>query len=248
MYLIPLALVAGAAVGLFVRGSTDYFLATRVVFWPIPAVGVALQALVGSGLGVPYPSLLTAISLVLIAVTCAMNLHLTGASLILLGTTLNLIPLVLNGYIPVTVDAVVSAGITDRESIELVRLGAARAFRTGEETLWFLGAAVPISWLKEVFSFGDLIVACGLANLGFRVFFPLRETATYYDEAGEYEQFRATTQPDPFEGYEPDHSTWAASTPDVVKSATNPIEPPKNQPGLSTLGGSSSIDSPNEEV
>ena len=54
MYLIPLALVAGAAVGLFVRGSTDYFLATRVVFWPIPAVGIALQALVGSGLGEPY--------------------------------------------------------------------------------------------------------------------------------------------------------------------------------------------------
>ena len=41
MYVIPLALLAGAAAGLFVRGSTDYFLATRIVFWPIPAVGVA---------------------------------------------------------------------------------------------------------------------------------------------------------------------------------------------------------------
>jgi len=248
MYLIPLALIVGAAVGLFVRGSTDYFFATRVVFWPIPAVGVALQALVGSGLGVPYPSLLTAISLVLIAVTCAMNLHLTGASLILLGTTLNLIPLVLNGYIPVTVDAVVNAGITDLESIELVRLGAARAFRSGEETLWFLGAVVPIGWFKEVFSFGDLIVACGLANLGFRVFFPLRETASYYDEAVEYDQFRDPSQPDPFEGYEPGHSTWSASTPDVVTSTKNPIEPPETQPGFSTLEGTSSLDSQDEET
>ena len=34
MYLIPLALLIGAAVGLFVRGSFDYLLATRVGFWP----------------------------------------------------------------------------------------------------------------------------------------------------------------------------------------------------------------------
>ena len=103
MYVIPLALLAGAAAGLFVRGSTDYFLATRIVFWPIPAVGVAIQALVASGLGVPFPTLLTVISMVLILITCSMNLHLTGASIILVGTILNLIPLVLNGFVPVTV-------------------------------------------------------------------------------------------------------------------------------------------------
>jgi hypothetical protein len=246
MYLIPLALIAGAAVGLFVRGSTDYLLATRVVFWPIPAVGVALQALVGSGLGVPYPALLTAVSLVLIAVTCTMNLHLTGASLILIGTFLNLIPLVLNGYIPVTVDAVVNAGITDSSSIDLVQLGAARAFETGEETLWFLGAVVPVRWLKEVFSFGDLIVACGLANLGFRIFFPLRETATYYDEAVEYDQYRDPTQPDPFEDYEPDQSTWPAPSPDKLTPPNDPIVSPKPHPGLTTLEGSASI-APHEE-
>jgi len=247
MYLIPLALIVGAAVGLFIRGSTDYCLATRVVFWPIPAVGVALQALVGSGLGVPYPSLLTAISLVLIATTCAMNLHLTGASLILLGTTLNLIPLVLNGYVPVTVDAVIKAGIADPESIELVRLGAARAFRTGEEIFWFLGAIVPIGRLKEVFSFGDLIVTCGLANLGFRVFFPLRETATYHDESVEYDQFRDPTQPDPFEGYEPDQSTWSASSPNVATSPKSPIQSPESTPNFSSIEGSSAIHSLDEE-
>ena len=211
MYVIPLALLAGAAAGLFVRGSTDYFLATRIVFWPIPAVGVAIQALVASGLGVPFPTLLTVISMVLILITCSMNLHLTGASIILVGTILNLIPLVLNGFVPVTVEAIVKAGIADSNSIDLVQLGAVRAFETGEETLVFLGAIVPVRWLSEVFSFGDLIVACGLANLGFRVFFPLRETATYYDEASEYDQYRDPNQPDPFEGYQPDDTTWSAS-------------------------------------
>ena len=162
MYVIPLALLVGAAAGLFVRGSTDYFLATRVVFWPIPAVGVAIQALVASGLGVPFPTLLTVISMVLILVTCSMNLHLTGASIILVGTILNLIPLVLNGFVPVTVEAIMKAGIADSSSIDLVQLGAGRAFETGEETLVFLGAVVPVRWLSEVFSFGDLSVACGL--------------------------------------------------------------------------------------
>ena len=245
MYVIPLALLIGAAAGLFVRGSTDYFLATRVVFWPIPAVGVSIQALVASGLGVPFPTLLTVISMVLILVTCSMNLHLTGASIILVGTILNLIPLVLNGFVPVTVEAIMKAGIADSSSIDLVQLGAVRAFETGEETLVFLGAVVPVRWLSEVFSFGDLIVACGLANLGFRMFFPLRETATYYDEASEYDQYRDPSQPDPFEGYEPDDATWSAAETHDLSTASESTSRP--QPGLSTLEGSALFDPPDEE-
>ncbi|MDP7066494.1 MAG: DUF5317 family protein [Acidimicrobiales bacterium] len=247
MYVIPLALLVGAAAGLFVRGSTDYFLATRIVFWPIPAVGVALQALVASGLGVPYPILLTIVSMVLIAITCSMNLHLTGASIILVGTILNLIPLVLNGFVPVTVNAIVKAGIADINSIDLVQLGAVRAFETGEgTTLLFLGAIVPIRWLNEVFSFGDLIVACGLANLGFRVFFPLRDTASYYDEAAEYDLYRDASQPDPFEGYEPDEAMWSATDTNDLSSAAEPMSRP--QPGLSTLEGSAPLDPREEET
>ncbi|HIF65890.1 MAG TPA: hypothetical protein EYG17_00610 [Acidimicrobiia bacterium] len=246
MYLIPLALLIGAAVGLFVRGSFDYLLATRVVFWPIAVVGVALQSLVGSGLGVPYPTLLTGISMVLIAVTCAMNLHLTGASVVLLGTVLNLLPLVFYGYMPVTAEAVVKAGITDFASIDLVRLGATRAFETGGETLIFLGAIVPVRWINEVFSFGDLVIAFGLANLGFRLFFPLRETATYYDEASDYDQYRDPNQPDPFDDYKPNEPTWAEPTANETGSTTQTIPPPDPKTALDTLEGSASL-SPHEE-
>ena len=246
MYLIPLALLIGAAVGLFVRGSFDYLLATRVVFWPIAVGGVALQGLVGSGLGVPYPTLLTAISLVLIAVTCAMNLHLTGASVVLFGTVLNLLPLVFYGYMPVTAEAVVKAGIADFASIDLVRLGATRAFETGGETLIFLGAIVPVRWLNEVFSFGDLVIACGLANLGFRLFFPLRETATYYDEASDYDQHRDPNQPDPFDDYTPNEPAWAEPATNETGSAAQTIPPPNPQTALDTLEGSASL-SPHDE-
>jgi|TARA_B110001454_G_scaffold21901_1_gene21296 hypothetical protein len=246
MYLIPLALLIGAAVGLFVRGSFDYLLATRVVFWPIAVVGVALQGLVGSGLGVPYPTLLTAISMVLIAVTCAMNLHLTGASVVLFGTVLNLLPLVFYGYMPVTAEAVVKAGIADFASIDLVRLGATRAFETGGETLIFLGAIVPVRWLNEVFSFGDLVIACGLANLGFRLFFPLRETATYYDEASDYDQYRDPNQPDPFDDYTPNEPAWAEPATNATGSTAQTIPPPNPQTALDTLEGSASL-SPHDE-
>ena len=246
MYLIPLALLIGAAVGLFVRGSFDYLLATRVVVWPIAVGGVALQGLVGSGLGVPYPTLLTAISMVLIAVTCAMNLHLTGASVVLFGTVLNLLPLVFYGYMPVTAEAVVKAGIADFASIDLVRLGATRAFETGGETLIFLGAIVPVRWLNEVFSFGDLVIACGLANLGFRLFFPLRETATYYDEASDYDQYRDPNQPDPFDDYTPNEPAWAEPATNETGSAAQTIPPPNPQTALDTLEGSASL-SPHDE-
>ena len=246
MYLIPLALLIGASVGLFVRGSFDYLLATRVVFWPIAVVGVALQGLVGSGLGVPYPTLLTAISMVLIAVTCAMNLHLTGASVLLFGTVLNLLPLVFYGYMPVTAEAVVKAGIADFASIDLVRLGATRAFETGGETLIFLGAIVPVRWLNEVFSFGDLVIACGLANLGFRLFFPLRETATYYDEASDYDQYRDPNQPDPFDDYKPNEPAWAKPTANETGSTAQTIPPPDPKTALDTLEGSASL-SPHDE-
>ena len=248
MYLIPLALLAGAAAGLFIRGSFDYLLATRIVFWPIPVIGIAVQGLVSSGLGVPYPTLLTAVAMVLVAVTCAMNLHLTGASVILFGTILNLLPLVLNGYMPVTTEAVVKAGITDYASIDLVQLGATRAFETGGETLLFLGAIVPIRWLNEVFSFGDLVIACGLANLGFRLFFPLRETASYYDEALDYDQYRDPNQPDPFDDYNPNDSAWGEPLTADAGSVTQVVLPPKPQPGLGTIEGSASFGAHDEET
>ena len=146
-----------------------------------------------------------------------------------------------------TVEAVVKAGIADSASIDLVQLGATRAFENGGETLVFLGAIIPIQWLNEVFSFGDLIVACGLANLGFRLFFPLRETASYYDEALEYDQFRDPNQPDPFDNYQPDDSTWVNPVASNADSTTQTIPPPKIEPGLGTVGGSGSFGPHDEE-
>ena len=175
-----------------------------------------------------------------------MNLHLTGASVVLFGTVLNLLPLVFYGYMPVTAEAVVKAGIADFASIDLVRLGATRAFETGGETLIFLGAIVPVRWLNEVFSFGDLVIACGLANLGFRLFFPLRETATYYDEASDYDQYRDPNQPDPFDDYTPNEPAWAEPATNETGSAAQTIPPPNPQTALDTLEGSASL-SPHDE-
>ena len=54
MYVIPLALLIGAAAGLFVRGSTDYFLATRVVFTAHPRGWRLYSAPSGVGIGVHF--------------------------------------------------------------------------------------------------------------------------------------------------------------------------------------------------
>ena len=91
----------------------------------------------GIGIGSPVPDSFNRDLHGLILITCSMNLHLTGASIILVGTILNLIPLVLNGFVPVTVEAIVKAGIADSNSIDLVQLGAVRAFETAKKHLSF---------------------------------------------------------------------------------------------------------------
>ena len=135
----------------------------------------------------------------MVSASCVLNLHLTGSSIILVGSLLNLIPLILYGYVPVSPEAIFNANIVDQASLDLVRLGATRSFETGNETFKFLGAIVPMRSVNEVFSFGDLIVMAGLLNLGFRLFFPLREQPNIDDD---FSILDGNEQLDPFQGYQ----------------------------------------------
>jgi hypothetical protein len=135
----------------------------------------------------------------MVSASCVLNLHLTGSCIILIGSLLNLIPLILYGYVPVSPEAIFNANIVDQASLDLVRLGATRSFETGHETFKFLGAIIPIRSVSEVFSFGDLIIMAGLLNLGFRLFFPLREQLNINDD---FDILNGNEQLDPFQGYQ----------------------------------------------
>lgn len=210
MYLVPVFFLIGAATGLFVRGAFDYFLATRITLWPLAAVSALSLAAAGSTPDIPYPTVFAAFALTMVSASCVLNLHLTGSSIILVGSLLNLIPLILYGYVPVSPEAIFNANIVDQASLDLVRLGATRSFETGDETFKFLGAIVPIRSVNEVFSFGDLIVMAGLLNLGFRLFFPLREQS---DNSDDFSILNGDDQLDPFKGYQSgfDNISWTGT-------------------------------------
>ncbi|HAN08754.1 MAG TPA: hypothetical protein DCP89_09665 [Acidimicrobiaceae bacterium] len=199
MYLVPIFFLIGAATGLFVRGAFDYFLATRITLWPLAAISALSLAVAGSTNDIPYPTVFAAFALTMVSASCVLNLHLTGSCIILIGSLLNLIPLILYGYVPVSPEAIFNANIVDQASLDLVRLGATRSFETGHETFKFLGAIIPIRSVSEVFSFGDLIIMAGLLNLGFRLFFPLREQLNINDD---FDILNGNEQLDPFQGYQ----------------------------------------------
>ncbi len=172
MFIVPLALVAGAALGILTGGSVTHAKAVRVAYWQVGIGAIALAGLVGSGLDLPRGAVWLAASLFAVGAMCMLNLHLTGAGVVLFGVALSLLPLVLNGHIAVDPDAIVAAGVVSAEDIALVDLGAGRELQGANTLVPVLGAVIPVDVVDEVMTFGDLVVMAGLLNLGFRIFRP----------------------------------------------------------------------------
>lgn len=175
MWLIPAAFAVGVAAGVLLGRDPAAVLRHRVNMWPLFVLGVADAALIGLGIGVPDSSFLVALSLLLIGAAFALNLHLVGSVIVVAGVTLNLVPLIVNGEIPVRPEAVVAAGIVDAGELDRVDLGAGREFEDDDTILPVLGAVIALEPVREVVTFGDLIVMAGLLNVGFRLAYARRE-------------------------------------------------------------------------
>ena len=172
MYLVPLAFVVGACLALFFGGNIQNVLRLRIALWPVLAGAAGLTILVAIDVDFDQPEILLAASLFAVGAACAVNVHLAGAGVVLIGVSLNLLALVLNGHIAVDPDAVVNAGIASTADLHAVALGIGRKFQTADTVIPSLGAVIPVRLVGEVFSFGDLVVMAGLANLGFRILSP----------------------------------------------------------------------------
>jgi hypothetical protein len=125
--------------------------------WPLTAFG-AVAALGVIRLGVGDGGALLALTLGVAAATAAANRHVAGMGVVAVGLVANLVPVVLDGGTPV-----------DRAALEAA--GAARPVEgllptqhlAGERTsLPALSARIPVPG-GFVVSFGDLIIAVGLA-------------------------------------------------------------------------------------
>ena len=169
MAVLFVALAAGVIAG-FVSGgrpSNVYnraiagtgVLAAAVIFQLIPWL---VDASPNTGLICVIVSygLLTAFALV--------NIRLIGMPVVLVGLLLNFAVITMNSGMPVRADAMYTV---DRNPGALEHT-AKRHLETPDDKFAVLGDVLPIEPFHEVISFGDLIMAFGLANVMFRLFQP----------------------------------------------------------------------------
>ena len=158
---IVVAIVVGVLVGL-VRGGRFANLGEAAFrLWPLLVLGVVVQgaaAFTGEG---AVPVIL--VSYVLLIAFCAANLTHAGMGVVLVGITLNLVVIAVNGGMPVCEEAIVAAGIATHDEVPDLEFGAKRHLETTDDRLTFLGDIVPVPVAEEVLSFGDLAMAVGVA-------------------------------------------------------------------------------------
>ena len=163
MAVLAIAVVVGLGLGLSRPPPGAHSVRPRVEQIPLLAVGAVLNAtsalLEGSA-----ANLFLATSLaVLIAVAMA-NRHITGVAVVGLGLLLNLVAVAVNAGMPVRASALVHAGVVDEADLPSLELTGARHLESSADALGVLGDVLPIPLVREVLSFGDLIVVFGAAD------------------------------------------------------------------------------------
>lgn len=165
------AVVIAAGVALVLGGRLANLPSERPRWWWLaPAAVVAL--ITGPLFGIEEAGLAVAVLVALIAFALA-NLRLVGMGVVLTGLVLNAVVILANGAMPVDPGAVVATGIARPDELDTLDLGPARRWREPSDRLPVLADIVPIAALGEVVSFGDLVLAAGLANVTFRLLRPV---------------------------------------------------------------------------
>jgi hypothetical protein len=160
---IAVAIVAGVVIGL-VRGARFENLGDASFrVWPLLIVGVVVQGAASfTGDGAVAVILL---SYVLLLLFTALNLQHAGMGVVLVGIAMNVAVIGVNGGMPVRDDAIVAAGIVEREEVPSLDFGSKRHLETDDDRLTVLGDIVPVPVAEEVLSFGDLAMAVGVASV-----------------------------------------------------------------------------------
>lgn len=113
------------------------------------------------------------ISYVGLATFAIANTRLVGMPVVLVGLLCNLAVIMLNGGMPVDEDALLASHAATRDELASLDLGAKRHLATDDDVVRQLGDVIPVRPSREVLSFGDLIMAFGIADVVFRLLKPV---------------------------------------------------------------------------
>lgn len=159
------ALAVGAVIGLLTGGRPKNVAGHRLVAGWLLVLGVILRTAAGRvdlgpvgiiGLLAGYGCLLA---------FAARNPTLVGTGIVALGLAANALVIAVNGGMPVRTSAVVAAHITDRPGLATLNYGRLHHREHSGDRLRPLGDIIPLPRTHEVLSFGDLILAVGVADL-----------------------------------------------------------------------------------
>jgi hypothetical protein len=173
-----IALVLGLVLGLVAGGRTRNVNRRSLELVWLLVASVALQVVaelldVSDSLGLA----MVLVSYVGLAAFAVANIKLVGMPVVLVGLLCNLAVITVNGGMPVRADAIVAAGAATAEELDTIDFGAKRHLETGDDVLVVLGDIIPVPLTNEVVSFGDLILAVGIADVVFRLLKPVEVRA-----------------------------------------------------------------------
>jgi hypothetical protein len=104
------------------------------------------------------------------------NVRLVGMAIVTLGLAANFVVIAVNGGMPVRAQAIISAGAAPADLPHL-HYGTKRHLERASDRLTFLADVVPVPPLREVLSFGDLVMAVGVADVIFHLLQPRKGLA-----------------------------------------------------------------------
>lgn len=165
MRFTAVAVVVGLTIGLLAGGRLSHMSRRSLRGWALLAVGIATQAAAGRVGGPEYTTTLVLASYALLLGFAAVNLHLVGMGVVMVGMVANAAVIGLNDGMPIRPSAVVAAGLATPEQAERMRADVKRrAERPGDRAV-VLADIVPVPPLREVVSFGDLAIGVGVADV-----------------------------------------------------------------------------------
>jgi hypothetical protein len=152
MQLALMAAAVGVVVGYATGGRLRHVGERPVRLWPLLVAGAVLQ------LAAPNGVVLVA-GLMGVLGFCVANLQLVGMGVVTIGLALNVVVIAANGAMPVRPEALAKAHLSVDD------VGGKRRLEEPGDRLTILGDVLPARPLRQVLSFGDLIIAAGTADV-----------------------------------------------------------------------------------
>jgi Family of unknown function (DUF5317) len=163
--LLGVALLAGFVIGRSIPPGPRHVAGMRVRWWGLVPAGVGLAGLAGRLDGALAVVIVIAGLGALVAFT-SRNLQMAGMGVLTIGLVLNLVAVLVNAGMPVRPASLVSAGVVDSAGdVDDSALTGYRHVEHPGERLPALGDVIPVPFGTTVVSFGDIVIAFGVADV-----------------------------------------------------------------------------------